>query len=183
MKVSKPRLLLCFALLAVPAAQLGAFLVGPTISIAFGTASIPVGGSTSLTFLITNPSGIAFTGIVVANILPSGLIISTPNGLTGSCGGGTITATAGSSAVSLSGATLAPSTSCTFSVNVTGTSTGTQADTTGQIASDQTSEGPTANASIMVTPALPGTPAPSSLLLVALGILAMLAWSRRHQAA
>ena len=68
----------------------------PVIIKAFGAASIPLNGSTSLTFTIqNNNTTTALTGVGFSDTLPAGLVISTPNGLTGSCGGGTITATAG----------------------------------------------------------------------------------------
>ncbi len=59
------------------------------------------------------------------NTLPSGLVVNTPNELSGTCDGGIITAVAGSSTISLSGATLPVSGSCTFSVKVLGTKAGT----------------------------------------------------------
>ena len=98
----------------------------PFIVKAFGAASIALYGSTSLTFTIANQaqgSG-ALTGVGFTDTLPAGLVVATPNGLTGSCGGGTITAIAGAGSVSLSGAALAANGSCTFAVNVKGTSAG-----------------------------------------------------------
>ncbi len=123
----------------------------PVIIKAFGAASIPLNGSTSLTFTIqNNNTGTTLTGVGFSDTLPAGLVVSTPNGLTGSCGGGTITATQATSVISLSGASLAASTSCTFAVNVTGTTAGTQNNTTGNVTSTEGGTGGTASASINV---------------------------------
>ena len=104
-------------------------------------------------------------------MLPAGLIVATPNGLTGACGGfapgiagsgavhseteapapGTITAAAGSGAVSLSGAAVPPSGSCTFSVTVQGTTAGIKTNITSAISSFQ-GAGTAATASLTVLP-------------------------------
>ncbi|HEX8917897.1 MAG TPA: hypothetical protein VF898_05315, partial [Chloroflexota bacterium] len=68
----------------------------PTISKSFGTASIFTNGTTSLTFSILNPNSIALNGVQFSDSLPSGLVVATPNGISGTCGGGTITAAGGS---------------------------------------------------------------------------------------
>jgi uncharacterized repeat protein (TIGR01451 family) len=123
----------------------------PTIGKVFGASSIPLNGTTLLGFTIQNlNSTTTLTGIGFSDTLPSGLVISTPNGLSGSCGAGTITATAGGSTISLSGATLAAGGSCNFSVNVTGTTAGGKTNTTGNITSVQGGTGGAATASIAV---------------------------------
>ena len=123
----------------------------PVIIKAFGAASIPLNGSTSLTFTIqNNNTGTTLTGVGFSDTLPAGLVVSTPNGLTGSCGGGTITATQATNVISLTGASLAQSTSCTFAVNVTGTAAGTQNNTTGNVTSTEGGTGGTASASVNV---------------------------------
>jgi uncharacterized repeat protein (TIGR01451 family) len=123
----------------------------PVIIKAFGAASVPLNGSTSLTFTIQNNNTTAtLNGIGFSDTFPAGLVVSTPNGLTWTCGGGTITATAGTGSVSLSGASLAASTSCTFSINVTGTTGGTKNNTTGNVTSTEGGTGGTASASLNV---------------------------------
>src|SRR5260370_2941275 len=87
---------------------------------AFGADSIPLNGTTSLTFTISNPESRAMTGVGLSDDLPAGLVVSTPNGLTGSYGGGSVTAAAGSNSILLSGASVAPGASCNFTLNVTG---------------------------------------------------------------
>ena len=96
---------------------------------AFGAPSIPLSATTSLTFNLAN-SGAPAVGDSFTDDLPSGLVVATPNGLTGgaNCGPATITAVAGSTSVSLSGATISSGSPCNFSVNVTGTTTGVKAD-------------------------------------------------------
>jgi len=123
----------------------------PGLTKAFGAASVPLNGSTTLSFTVSNPNAtVSLSGVAFTDTLPSGLVVSTPNGLTGSCGGGTITATAASSTVSLSGAALGPAGSCTFTVNVTGTAAGSQVNTTGAVTSNEGGTGSTATATLTV---------------------------------
>ena len=67
----------------------------PTIFKRFGATGIIQGGTTTLAFEIQNTNlTTPMTGVAFTDSLPGGLVVATPNGLTGSCGGGTITATA-----------------------------------------------------------------------------------------
>jgi len=107
----------------------------PTISKSFAAPKkvIP-GGTIALSFTVGNPNSVAaLPGVGFTDTLPAGLVVATPNGLSGSCGGGTITAAAGSNSISLANATLAASASCTFSVNVTAATDGIYVNTTGAV--------------------------------------------------
>jgi uncharacterized repeat protein (TIGR01451 family) len=148
---------------ATASLQVGA--PAPTISQAFGAASVPLGGSTSLSFTITNAATTPITGVAFTDTFPAGLVVATPNGLSGSCGG-TTTATAGGGSAGLSGASLAGSASCTFSLNVTATSAGTKVNTTSPVNSNEAAPGSPATASLIVaaatTAALTSSANPSS---------------------
>ncbi len=123
----------------------------PTLTKAFGAASVQLNGSTSLTFTVSNPNASSsLSGIGFTDSLPAGLLVSTPNNLTGTCGGGTITAAAGSNSITLEGATLASGLSCNFAVNVTGTSAGMQNNVTSAVTSTEGGSGRTATASLNV---------------------------------
>lgn len=111
----------------------------PAIAKSFAVPSISVFGSTTLTFLVTNPNiippPVTLSGINFTDILPVGLVVATPANVIGTCGGGTITAFAGTNVISLSGATLPGGGSCTFSVDVTAVLAGVQVNTTSNISS------------------------------------------------
>jgi uncharacterized repeat protein (TIGR01451 family) len=133
-------------------------IAAPTITKSFAPTSVAVGGASTLSFTITNPNAAtAFTGVAVTDTLPAGVVVSTPNGLTGTCGAGTITATAGSGSVSLTGGTIAASGSCTFSVSVTGSTAGTKVNTTGTVSSTEGGTGLTATATLTVAAVAPPT--------------------------
>jgi arabinogalactan endo-1,4-beta-galactosidase len=123
----------------------------PAIAKVFGAASVSLNGTTSLTFSLSNPnSAISLSGIGFTDAFPSGLTVASPNGLAGSCGGGTIIAAAGSNSVSLSGASLAAGASCTFAVNVVGITAGAQNNVTSAVTSTEAGNGSTASAQITV---------------------------------
>jgi hypothetical protein len=142
----------------------------PTISKAFAPTSVTVGGASTLSFTITNPNNASsLTGVGFTDTLPAGVVVSTPNALTGTCGGGTITATAASGSVSLSGATLASSASCTFSVSVTANTAGTKNNVTGAVTSAEGGPGNTASATLTVAgisaPTITKAFAPTSIVV------------------
>jgi len=154
----------------------------PTIGKSFGLASIPVNGSTSLSVTVANSNSVALTGVGFTDPLPTGLVVATPNALTNNCGG-TATATAGSGSVSLSGGTLAASTPCTVSVNVTGTIAGTKVNTTGNVTSTEGGTGSTASATLTVgTPTVPISPWTLAMIAAGLAVLAFLQLRRRKAA-
>jgi len=125
----------------------------PTLSKGFGSVTLLPGGSTNLSFSLTNPNSfVTLNGLAFSDALPAGLLVSTPNGLAGSCDGGTITATAGSNIVTLTNATLSPGASCTFSVSVTAAAfeVGLLTNTTSTVTSNEALPGAAASASIFV---------------------------------
>jgi len=125
----------------------------PALGEAFGSGSIGVGSSTSLTFTVSNPNQtVQLQAINFSDALPAGLVVSTPNGLANTCGGAA-TAVAGSSSISLAGVTLLPNTSCTLSVTVRASVAGTLVNTTGAIGSNLAA-GTTATATLSVQPPL-----------------------------
>jgi len=149
-----------------------------TIGAAFGASTLEVGGSTSLTFTITNPNSAvvvpslagraipngtagALSGVGFSDTLPAGLVVATPNGLSSTCGG-TAGAIAGGATVSLVGGVLATGASCTVVVNVTAVTPGTQQDSSGQVSSTEGGNGAASGTSLTVNaPAPSPTPIPT----------------------
>jgi hypothetical protein len=111
--------------------QAAPIVTPPTASKAFGAASFALNGSTSLTFTITNPNATAsLVNVGLNDTLPAGLVVSNPNGLTDGPGVGCIANSAvvfanpGSHSVNMVGLVLPANTSCSYSVNVTGVTSG-----------------------------------------------------------
>ncbi|TWB07103.1 Ig-like domain-containing protein [Bradyrhizobium stylosanthis] len=135
----------------------------PVIDATFAPSSIPVNGTTTLTFTITNPSAsTALTGAAFSDTLPPGLVITAANALTTTCGG-VFTAAAGSGPITLSGGTVAAGSSCTASLNVTATSVGAKTNTSGPVSSTNGGTGNTASAVVTVTTSTTTTGLTSSL--------------------
>jgi hypothetical protein len=114
----------------------------PSITSSFTPASIPAGGTSTLSFTITNnDSGQGITGVGFTDNLPSGVTVATPSNATGTCSSGTLTATAGSSSITLSGGTLAASDQCTVSADVTSSTAGSAQNSTGTVTSTEDGTG------------------------------------------
>ena len=125
----------------------------PNLIKGFGEVSITPDSSTTLTLTLANPNRtVMLDALAFSDTLPSGLVVSTPNGLTGSCDGGTIGAPAGSNLISLASASLAPGTSCTFTVNVksNGTVVGDLTNTTTTVTSTEALPGAAASANLFI---------------------------------
>ncbi len=131
-------------------------LTPATLAETFGAASIPLGGTTSLSFTLGNPNTVgSLSNVGFTDSLPSGLVITTPSGLSSTCGAGSFTAAAGSTSLSISGVTLAAGFSCSISVNVNAIAVGNQVNLTGATTSLEGGTGSKATASLLVTQATP----------------------------
>lgn len=146
-----------------PSTSVNLIVVGPpTISKAFAQSSIVLGASTKLTITITNPnsaqslSGVGFTDTFPTT--PGQMSVATPlNNKTNSCGG-TFNPTAGATSITLSGGTIAANSSCTVTIDVTGSAIGSYSNTAGAPTS---TEGGTGVASTPKTLTITGPNPPS----------------------
>ena len=121
----------------------------PVLGVSFGADAVPVRQPVALTFTITNPNAlIQLTQVQFTDSLPSGIGVTTPNGLFGSCPGATIVAVPGTGSISLSGATLAAGGMCTFGVYVTPSAAGVYTSTTSAITANESAPGNQASAVI-----------------------------------
>ena len=129
----------------------------PTISKAFGAATIPLNGTTTVTFTITNPAAntTAETGIAFSDTLTNGLQVASTPGVSNICGG-TVTAAANTTSISLTGGSIAtPGSTCTIVVNVTGTQSGTVTNTTGAVSSTEGGTGAASNTATLLVASPP----------------------------
>ncbi|MCG2595272.1 DUF11 domain-containing protein [Ramlibacter sp. XY19] len=134
----------------------------PVLAKSFSPASVPAGGTSTLTLTVTNPAGGSLgsiTGVAITDPFPAGMAIASPPSVVNTCGftvnsggaqGDTIVDVAG-------GATGGPGSSCLISFRVVATGTlGTLTNTTGAVRSANAGTGNLATATLVVT--APGSP-------------------------
>ena len=109
-----------------------AYILDPsaiTISKNFSPDPTTVGGVSTLTFTLTNPTPVTLSGLNFTDTLPTApgamVVASTPSAMTTGCGSPTFAPGAGATSLSFSNGSLAPNSSCTVQVNVTVPATGT----------------------------------------------------------
>lgn len=129
--------------------------IAPTVTKAFAPATIIVGGTSQLTITINNANTSASSlTAAFTDTLPAGVVIAATPGATTTCGG-TVTATAGASTVSLASGSTIPAGSCTIAVTVTSAVVGTHVNTipAGALQTSAGTNAAPATASLVVTPA------------------------------
>lgn len=105
----------------------------PDITKSFSPNPVAVGGTSTLTFAVTNPnSSTGLSGIAFSDSLPSGLTV--PDGSSSQCGG---TLTALTNAISFSGGSLSGGGSCNITATITATTAGPHDNVSGFINSTQ----------------------------------------------
>lgn len=92
----------------------------PQLDKNFSPVDVPVNGTSTLTFTVTNTSELAAkNGWSFTDNLPAGLTLASPAAAATTCPGGAVTALEGSTSVGMSGNLNAGMASCTVTVNVT----------------------------------------------------------------
>jgi uncharacterized repeat protein (TIGR01451 family) len=125
-------------------------VVAPSLSKRFlflgkGLPTMTVGNTIGLQFSINNPNASTLTGVGFTDNLPAGLQVA---GSGASTCGGTVTAAAGT--ISLTGGTVAPNSTCGFTVTILATSAGPKANVTQPVVSNEGGTGNAASDSITV---------------------------------
>ena len=117
-----------------------AYILDPsaaTISKNFSPDPTTVGGVSTLSFTLTNPTSTTLTGLNFNDSLPQTpgnmAVASTPNASTTGCGSPTFAPGAGDILLTFSNGSLAPNSSCTIKVNVTVPVTGTYSNTSSHL--------------------------------------------------
>lgn len=114
------------------ATLLVALILAPSITKSFTPNTVLVGQTSRLTIRIRNNDlTTTLTQASLTDDLPANVILATPvsPSLTNCGASASVTAASGASSITLNNATIAPDTTCTISVNVTSTGSGTYTNT------------------------------------------------------
>jgi uncharacterized repeat protein (TIGR01451 family) len=132
--------------------------VPPTATKSFNPTTVATGIASQLTITVTNPAPpntVSLTVVTLTDTLPSGLVISNPNGLTQAGCSGTVSAPANGSTISLPSSTLTTTTACVIKVNVQSATAGTYNNTTGAPTSSNGGTGVVSNTATLTVTAPP----------------------------
>ncbi|HPI94973.1 MAG TPA: hypothetical protein PLX38_02030 [Gammaproteobacteria bacterium] len=138
----------------------------PIFTKMFSPASIGTNQQSTLTFVIDNTaSSLAANQIGFTDSFPAGVVLATNPNVNNTCGG-IVTATGGTGVVSLTGASLAASASCSIQVGVVGTVAGMHVNVTGDLISSSGNSG-SANAALTVNdpPSFSKTFVPDTIII------------------
>ncbi|MEQ1838479.1 MAG: hypothetical protein ABL858_09145 [Candidatus Nitrotoga sp.] len=124
-------------------------LLPPTVAKSFSPTSIAIGGTSTLTVTLTNANTTAITGAAFTDTYPANVTNTGTPGLTNTCGG-TATAAANGSSLTLSGGTIPASGSCTLTVAVTSSVAGSYLNSTGSVTTTNAGSGTAATATLTV---------------------------------
>lgn len=122
----------------------------PTFTKTFGPDQIFLGGTSVLTFTLSNPNSVTgLSNIHFTDLLPAGLVVAGSPTVTGTCSG-TITANPFETMISYAGGSLAPGASCSFSVRVQALTSGTKTNIAGPVSTTESGTGSTATDTLTV---------------------------------
>ena len=128
-----------------------------TISKTFLTNPMAKGGSSTLVFTLSNPTGSAFSGVSFSDTLPTTpgamVVAATPAASTSGCGTPTFAPAAGAASLAFSGGSIAAGGSCTVHVNITAPTSGSYSNTSSGVVTTETGAGagaPSNTASVLV---------------------------------
>lgn len=126
------------------ASDIDTVMVSPVVTKSFSPAAIAAGGTSTMTIQLTNPTTtVNITGAAFSDVYPAGMRNTATPTLTNTCGG-TATAAANGTSLTLSGATIPMGASCTVTVRVTTTASVT--NNTGVVTSANATSGSSASA-------------------------------------
>lgn len=131
--------------------------IPPTVAKSFSPSTIPLNGVSVLTVTLTNANAVPITGAAFTDTYPANVRNTATPGLTNSCGG-TATAAANGTSLALSGGTVPAGGSCSLTVQVTASATGSHVNSTGPVTTTNAGTGTASSAALTV----PAVTAPGS---------------------
>ncbi len=127
-----------------------------TLNKAFAPNPIAAGGTSTLTFTLSNSNAIALTGATFTDDLPAGMTVAAVPAAASTCGG-TWAPAAGATTLSFSGGTIPATGSCTLAVDVTSSVPGPSTNISGFISTTESglNSGPGGSATATLTVVIP----------------------------